>query len=205
MRASTTPTAACPSRWTASATSARPPAGSPTSTATAGSCWCRRAATGAPTRPSACTRRSRACSAPARSWPIRWRTCPTTASAATPPSTPSWPLRVGITQSVGIRALPDIVRRFGRDWPLVRIQPRESETDLDLYGGVESAELDLTFVELPAPPGPYETLPLLVDPYVLIVRSASPPAHRPPCPTPSAIGPLELLGTTQYRGIRRHQ
>jgi len=63
----------------------------------------------------------------------------------------SAPLRVGITQSVGIRALPDIVRRFGQEWPTVRIQPRESETDLELYGGVEQAELDLSFVELPAP------------------------------------------------------
>jgi len=113
------------------------------------------------------------------------------------------PLRVGITQSVGIRALPDIVPRFGRDWPLVRIQPRESETDLDLYGGVETAELDLTFVELPAPPGPYETLPLLVDPYVLIVRSDSPLAHRAHCPTLSEIGNLELIGHTQCRGLRR--
>ncbi|HEY3763958.1 MAG TPA: LysR family transcriptional regulator [Gaiellales bacterium] len=113
------------------------------------------------------------------------------------------PLRVGITQSVGIRALPDIVRRFGLVWPDVRIQPRESETDLDLYGGVEQAELDLTFVELPAPPGPYETLALLVDPYVLIVRSDSPLAHRPHCPTLTEIGGLELIGHTQCRGLRR--
>jgi DNA-binding transcriptional LysR family regulator len=113
------------------------------------------------------------------------------------------PLRVGITQSVGIRALPDIVRRFGQVWPDVRIAPRESETDLDLYGGIEQAELDLTFVELPAPPGPYETLPLLVDPYVLIVRSDSPLALRPDCPTLVEIGALELIGHTQCRGLRR--
>jgi len=113
------------------------------------------------------------------------------------------PLRVGITQSVGIRALPDIVRRFGQAWPDVRIQPRESETDLDLYGGVEQAELDVTFVELPPPPGPFETLSLLVDPYVLIVRSDSPLAHRPSCPTLAEIGGLELIGHTQCRGLRR--
>jgi DNA-binding transcriptional LysR family regulator len=113
------------------------------------------------------------------------------------------PLRVGITQSVGIRALPDIARRFGQVWPQVRIQPRESETDLDLYGGVEQADLDLTFVELPAPPGPFETLPLLVDPYVLIVRSDSPLAHRPHCPTLVEIGELDLIGHTSCRGLRR--
>jgi DNA-binding transcriptional LysR family regulator len=113
------------------------------------------------------------------------------------------PLRVGITQSVGIRALPDIVRRFGEVWPRVRIQPRESETDLDLYGGVERSELDLSFVELPAPPGPYETLSLLVDPYVLIVRSDSPLARRAHCPTLPEIGALELIGHTQCRGLRR--
>jgi len=113
------------------------------------------------------------------------------------------PLRVGITQSVGIRALPDIVRRFARDWPQVRIQPLESETDLDLYGGVERGELDLTFVELPAPPGPFETLPLLVDPYVLIVRTDSPLAQRRRCPTLAEIGGLDLIGHTSCRGLRR--
>jgi DNA-binding transcriptional LysR family regulator len=113
------------------------------------------------------------------------------------------PLRVGITQSVGIRALPDIVRRFATVWPRVRIQPRESETDLDLYGGIEGAALDLTFVELPAPPGPFETLALLVDPYVLIVRTDSPLGRRPSCPTLAEIGALELIGHTQCRGLRR--
>ena len=115
----------------------------------------------------------------------------------------SAPLRVGITQSVGIRALPDIVRRFGQEWPMVRIQPRESETDLELYGGVEQAELDLSFVELPAPPGPFQTLSLLVDPYVLLVRSDSPFALRPQCPTLVEIGDMELIGHTSCRGLRR--
>jgi DNA-binding transcriptional LysR family regulator len=115
----------------------------------------------------------------------------------------SAPLRVGITQSVGIRALPDIVRRFGQEWPMVRIHPRESETDLELYGGVEQAELDLSFVELPAPPGPFQTLSLLVDPYVLLVRSDSPFAHRPQCPTLAEISDLDLIGHTSCRGLRR--
>jgi len=115
----------------------------------------------------------------------------------------SAPLRVGITQSVGIRALPDIVRRFGQEWPMVRIQPRESETDLELYGGVEQAELDLSFVELPAPPGPFQTLSLLVDPYVLLVRSDSPFALRPQCPTLVEISDMELIGHTSCRGLRR--
>jgi DNA-binding transcriptional LysR family regulator len=98
----------------------------------------------------------------------------------------STPLRVGITQSVGIRALPDIVRRFGQEWPRVRIQPRESETDLELYGGVEQAELDLSFVELPAPPGPLQMLSLLVDPtcswcaatHHSPIAQAAPPSSR---------------------------
>jgi DNA-binding transcriptional LysR family regulator len=113
------------------------------------------------------------------------------------------PLRVGITQSVGIRALPDIVRGFAQAWPLVRIQPRESETDLELYNGVQQAELDLSFVELPAPPGPFETLPLLVDPYVLLLRRDSPFAHRPACPTLTEISGMDLIGHTSCRGLRR--
>ena len=116
----------------------------------------------------------------------------------------SAPLRVGITQSVGIRALPDIVRRFGREWPHVRIQPRESETDLELYGGVEQAELDLSFVELPAPPGPFQTL--LAPRRPLRAAGAQRLAVRPPrpqCPTLVEISDMELIGHTSCRGLRR--
>jgi molybdate transport repressor ModE-like protein len=83
-------------------------------------------------------------------------------------------LRVGITESVGIRVLPELLRRFGAEWPEVRIRPTEaSASDLDLYQGVERGALELSFVELPAPPGPFETTELLTDPYVLVVRRDS--------------------------------
>ncbi len=83
-------------------------------------------------------------------------------------------LRVGITESVGIRVLPELLRRFGAEWPDVRIRPTEaSASDLDLYQGVERGALELSFVELPAPPGPFETTELLTDPYVLVVRPDS--------------------------------
>ena len=66
-------------------------------------------------------------------------------------------LRVGITQSVGVRILPELMRRFGADWPEVRLRPTEAPADLELYDAVERGDVDLSFVELPAPDGPFET------------------------------------------------
>ena len=43
---------------------------------------------------------------------------------------------------------------------------------------VESGELDLSFVVLPLSPGPYETVELFRDPYVLVVPAGSPLAAR---------------------------
>src|SRR4051794_10742676 len=49
-------------------------------------------------------------------------------------------LRVGITQSVGVRILPELMRRFGAEWPDVRLRPTEAAADLPLYESVERGE-----------------------------------------------------------------
>src|SRR6478735_2167884 len=67
-------------------------------------------------------------------------------------------LRVGITQSVGVRILPPLMRAFAGDWPGVRLRPTEAPADLPLYEAVERGDVDLSFVELPAPAGPFETV-----------------------------------------------
>jgi len=108
-------------------------------------------------------------------------------------------LRVGITESVGVRVLPELVRRFGSEWPQVRLRPSEASADLELYAGVERGELDLSFVELPAPPGPFETRELLTDRYVIVLASDSPLARGP-----LELGDLAqtpLVGHTHCRGI----
>ena len=106
-------------------------------------------------------------------------------------------LRVGITQSIGVRILPPLMRRFTGDWPDVRVRPTEAAADLPLYDAVERGDADLSFVELPTPPGPFETFELMADPFVLLV-----PRH-------SAVrgiddlGATPLIGHTECRGLAR--
>jgi molybdate transport repressor ModE-like protein len=106
-------------------------------------------------------------------------------------------LRVGITQSIGVRILPPLMRRFTGDWPDVRVRPTEAAADLPLYDAVERGDVDLSFVELPTPPGPFETFELMADPFVLLV-----PRH-------SAVrgiddlGSTPLIGHTECRGLAR--
>ncbi len=67
------------------------PASWPTATATGAWCSCRRAATAAPTRRSACTRPSRACWAPGPLLDDPMAYLPDDATAVTPASRPCWP------------------------------------------------------------------------------------------------------------------
>jgi DNA-binding transcriptional LysR family regulator len=88
-------------------------------------------------------------------------------------------LRVGAFQSVGSRILPDVVRRFLAGWPDVDLHLHESSADDELLGLIERGELDVAFVMLPIPEGPFETIELLRDPYVLIARVGSDLAAGP--------------------------
>jgi len=112
-------------------------------------------------------------------------------------------LRVGITQSAGVRVLPALMRVFTRDWPAVKIAPSEAHSDLDLYERLERGELDLSFVELPMPDGPFETMRLLDDPYVLLLRRDDPLATRARRPTLLEIWSLPLIGNLTCRGLAR--
>ncbi|HKP18061.1 MAG TPA: LysR family transcriptional regulator [Gaiellaceae bacterium] len=88
------------------------------------------------------------------------------------------PLRIGTYQSVGARVLPTLLREFKQQWPQVEIMLRESADDAELVRLVERGELDVSFVVLPVGPGPYETVELMRDPYVLVVPAGSPLADR---------------------------
>jgi len=110
-------------------------------------------------------------------------------------------LRVGITQSVGVRILPSLMRRFTPAWPDVRLRPTEASADLALYEGVERGDLDVAFVELPTPAGPFEAVELLSDPFVVVVRRDSPLARGPFAVADLANVPL--VGHTDCRGLAR--
>jgi DNA-binding transcriptional LysR family regulator len=103
-------------------------------------------------------------------------------------------LRVGTFQSVGTRILPTLLRRFSDAHPAVEIVLRESSDESELLEMIERGELDLTFWTLPVPPGPYESVQLLLDPYVLVVPAGSPLTALKRVPTLKEIALQPLIG-----------
>ena len=108
-------------------------------------------------------------------------------------------LRVGVFQSVGQRILPELMRRFVGQWPKVEITLSESADDRELLSLVERGELDLTFRDLPLVEGPFESVELLRDPYVLLVPATS-DLERPSL---REIAQLDLIGHKHCRTLVR--
>jgi DNA-binding transcriptional LysR family regulator len=103
-------------------------------------------------------------------------------------------LRVGTFQSVGVRIIPTLLRRFSESHPRVEVVLRESASENELLEMIERGELDLTFWKLPVASGPYESVELLRDPYVLVVPAASPLADLERTPTLKEIALQPLIG-----------
>ncbi len=103
-------------------------------------------------------------------------------------------LRVGTFQSVGAKVLPRILGRFRDEWPGVEIHLRESAHDEELTAWVESGELDLAFVQMPAEGEWIETRELLRDPYVLLVHPDSSLLVRDRTPTLKELVTQRLIG-----------
>jgi molybdate transport repressor ModE-like protein len=110
-------------------------------------------------------------------------------------------LNVGVFQSVGQRILPEVMRRFVRSWPQVRVTLTESADDEELLLLVERGDLDLTFADLPLVDGPYGWLELLRDPYVLVVPADSDLARHGAPPTAREIAELDLIGHKHCRTL----
>jgi DNA-binding transcriptional LysR family regulator len=108
-------------------------------------------------------------------------------------------LRVGTFQSVGARLLPEIMRRFGAQWPAVDVVLEEFDDAL-VATALERGELDVGFVLLPVIDAPLETVVLLRDPYVTVVPIDSPYARGLP-PTLAEIGAEPLVGFHSDRSI----
>ncbi len=111
------------------------------------------------------------------------------------------PLRIGTYQSAGARILPAVMRRFTASWPLVDVQLTES--DRELLDLVERGELDLAFIVFPIEAGPFETVELLRDPYVLLLPADSSLAARGEPPSLREIAALPLIGYRHVREVDR--
>jgi molybdate transport repressor ModE-like protein len=112
-------------------------------------------------------------------------------------------LQVGVFQSVGQRILPELMRRYLRAWPEVKVTLTESANDEELLALVERGELDLTFSDLPVTEGPFEWVELLRDPYVLVVAADSPLADREKPPTLREVAELDLISHKNCRTVAR--
>lgn len=110
-------------------------------------------------------------------------------------------LRVGAYQSVGQRILPRVMQRFLEAWPQVKVALTESADDTELLALVERGELDLTFSDLPLTDGPFESVELLSDPYVLVVATGSELAERETPPTWREIAELDLITHKHCRSL----
>jgi len=108
-------------------------------------------------------------------------------------------LRVGVFQSVGQRILPALMRRFMASWPKVEVTLTESADDRELLALVERGELDLTFSDLPLEEGPFESVELLRDPYVLVVPADADIEN----PSLREIAQLDLIGHKHCRTLVR--
>src|SRR6476659_4000391 len=112
-------------------------------------------------------------------------------------------LRVGVYQSVGQRILPEVMRRFLAAWPQVNVTLTESGDDEELLRLVERGQLDVTFADLPLTEGPFDSVELMRDPYVLVVASESPLADREKPTTMREVTDLDLIGHKHCRTVRR--
>jgi molybdate transport repressor ModE-like protein len=112
-------------------------------------------------------------------------------------------LRVGVFQSVGQRILPEVMRRFIGAWPQVDVSLTESADDTELLALVERGELDLTFSDLPLVEGPFDSVELMRDPYVLVVPSDSPLLDRSSPPSYREIAEHDLIGHKHCRTLAK--
>jgi DNA-binding transcriptional LysR family regulator len=112
-------------------------------------------------------------------------------------------LRVGVFQSVGQRVLPELMRRFLASWPQVKVTLTESANDVELLELVERGDLDLTFADLPLVDGPFESVELMRDPYVLVVASDSELADRERPPSVREMAELDLISHKHCRTVQR--
>jgi len=103
-------------------------------------------------------------------------------------------LRVGTFQSVGAKIIPRLLRQFSESHPQVEVVLRESQDESELLEMIERGDLDLTFWTLPVAQGPYETIELLHDPYVLVVPADSPMASLKRVPTLKEIVLQPIIG-----------
>jgi DNA-binding transcriptional LysR family regulator len=113
-------------------------------------------------------------------------------------------LRVGTYQSIAARMLPALLAEFRTAWPRIELTLFESGSHDELDGMVERGVLDLAFtVAYEEGGGVTAHVPLLSDPYVLVLPAGSPLGE----PTLADLGALDLVAYRECRAnavVERH-
>ena len=109
------------------------------------------------------------------------------------------PLRIGAYESVSTRLLPPILQRFVAVFPDIDVELHEAHHDFEFLRSLERGVLDIAFVDLPLPPGPFETAPVLVEPYVLVAQTGSEYARM----CPRSLNDLARLPLVAFRACKR--
>jgi DNA-binding transcriptional LysR family regulator len=105
-------------------------------------------------------------------------------------------MRIGAYESVGVRILPEVMRRFLESHPKMRIEVVDASIDLDLLRSLERGVLDLAFTTPPIPAGPFESRTVLYDPWVLVAQKGS---EHVDCGAPRS--PNELAGPRSHSAV----
>jgi DNA-binding transcriptional LysR family regulator len=113
-------------------------------------------------------------------------------------------LRIGAYESVGVRILPEVIRRFRTSHPKVRIEVMDATIDLDLLRSLERGVLELAFTTPPIPAGPFESRTILHDPWVLVAQAGSEHAERGALRASAELGGLPLIGFRSSRALDRY-
>jgi DNA-binding transcriptional LysR family regulator len=113
-------------------------------------------------------------------------------------------LRIGAYESVGVRIMPEVIRRFLAGHSKMRIEVVDASIDLDLLRSLERGILDLAFTTPPIPAGPFESRTVLHDPWVLVAQRGSEYVDRGAPRTPAELAGMPLIGFRSARALDRY-
>jgi DNA-binding transcriptional LysR family regulator len=102
-------------------------------------------------------------------------------------------VRVGTFQTVGTGLLPTLLARLAVEHPELEVSLVEAVRTEDLTALVETGAVDVSFIVLPAGAEPLETVPVMDDPWMLVVPAGSPLADRAARITPADLAALTLV------------
>lgn len=97
-------------------------------------------------------------------------------------------LRVGAAPDLQARFVPAVLRLFAA--PVVL---NENADPRELLAALSRGDLDLAFVDTPLPAGPFDGLPLCIDPYVVLLQEGAPLTRRRRTISCAQLGRLPLI------------